>query len=62
MNRFRRLFVAWLTLIAAGWVTIPGWSTPAGAYPLDGYENTGIGRLEAQRLVQIGEMPGKKRP
>ena len=34
----------------------------AGAYPLDGYEKTGIGRLEAQRLVQIGEMPGKKRP
>jgi hypothetical protein len=38
------------------------WSTLAGAYPLDGYEKTQIGRLEAQRLVQIGEMPGKKRP
>ena len=34
----------------------------AGAYPLDGYEKTGIGRVEAQRLVQIGEKPGKKRP
>ena len=33
-----------------------------GAYPLDGYETTGIGRLEAQRLVQEGERPGKKRP
>jgi hypothetical protein len=32
------------------------------AYPLDGYESTGIGRLEHQRLVQIGEIPGKKRP
>jgi hypothetical protein len=34
----------------------------AGAYPLDGYEKTGIGRLEAQRLIQIGEAPGRKRP
>jgi hypothetical protein len=32
------------------------------AYPLDGYESTGIGRLEAQRLVQEGKKPGKKRP
>ena len=29
-------------------------SGPAHAYPLDGYESTGIGRLEAQRLVQEG--------
>jgi hypothetical protein len=56
MNRFRRSFVAWLTLVAAGWPLL------AGAYPLDGYEKTGIGRLEAQRLIQIGEKPGKKRP
>jgi hypothetical protein len=34
----------------------------ADAYPLDGYESTGIGRLEAQRLVQEGKKPGKKRP
>jgi len=33
-----------------------------GAYPLDGYESTGIGRLEAQRLVQEGKQPGRKRP
>jgi hypothetical protein len=32
------------------------------AYPLDGYETTGIGRLEHQRLVQEGKLPGKKRP
>ena len=37
-------------------------SSLAGAYPLDGYESTGIGRLEAQRLVQEGKKPGKKRP
>ena len=62
MNRFRGSTVAWLTPIAALWSAISGWSTPAGAYPLDGYEKTGVGRLEAQRLIQIGEMPGKKRP
>ena len=37
-------------------------SSLIGAYPLDGYESTGIGRLEAQRLVQEGKKPGKKRP
>ncbi len=34
----------------------------AHSYPLDGYESTGIPRLQAQRMVQEGEMPGKKRP
>jgi len=34
----------------------------AFAYPLDGYEHTGIYRLEAQRLVQTGKAKGKKRP
>jgi hypothetical protein len=34
----------------------------AGAYPLDGYESTGIGRLEGQRLIQEGKRAGKKRP
>ena len=34
----------------------------APAYPLDGYESTGIGRLLHQRLVQEGEIKGKKRP
>jgi hypothetical protein len=62
MNRFRGSFVAWLTLIAVGGSTLSGWPLLAGAYPLDGYERTGIGRLEAQRLIQVGEMPGKKRP
>lgn len=34
----------------------------AGAYPLDGYMSTGIGRLEAARQVAIGERAGKPRP
>ncbi len=62
MSRFRGSFVAWLTLIVALTLNAAVWPIPAGAYPLDGYETTGIGRLEAQRLVQIGEMPGRKRP
>jgi hypothetical protein len=32
------------------------------AYPLDGYESTGIMRLEVQRLIQVGEAQGRKRP
>ena len=35
---------------------------PARPYPLDGYARTGIARLEQQRLVQEGELPGRKRP
>lgn len=37
-------------------------STAASAYPLDGYETTGIPRLQAMRLMQEGELPGRKRP
>jgi hypothetical protein len=32
------------------------------AYPLDGYEATGIRRLLAIRLVEAGELPGPKQP
>jgi len=32
------------------------------AYPLDGYENTGIKRLDIQRMIQEGVVDGKKRP
>ncbi|MFQ5417853.1 MAG: peptidoglycan-binding protein [Myxococcota bacterium] len=32
------------------------------AYPLDGYETTGIGRLLHQRLIQEGVLSGRKRP
>ncbi len=31
-------------------------------YPLDGYKSKGIGRLQAARLVAIGQRPGKQRP
>jgi len=40
-------------------LTLPG---RAPAYPLDGYESTGIGRLLYQRLIQEGQIKGKKRP
>jgi hypothetical protein len=32
------------------------------AYPLDGYESTGIGRLLYQRMIQEGQIQGRKRP
>ena len=35
---------------------------PAAAYPLDGYDTTGIPRLLYQRWVQEGELKGRKRP
>ena len=31
-------------------------------YPLDGYPETGIGRIEAARLAVFGEMPGRQQP
>ncbi|MBI4696726.1 MAG: serine hydrolase [Gammaproteobacteria bacterium] len=34
----------------------------AQAYPLDSYAETRIGRLEAQRQVEAGEIPGEKQP
>jgi hypothetical protein len=40
-------------------LALPGF---ASAYPLDGYESTGIGRLLHQRLIQERAIPGKKRP
>ncbi len=42
---------------------ITGWACGSAAgYPLDGYESTGIYRLEAQRLIQTDQAAGKKRP
>ncbi len=32
----------------------------AGAYPIDGYEDSGIRRLEAYRLMNLGEIQGNK--
>ena len=34
----------------------------ARAYPLDGYESTGIPRLQGQRMIQEGLVKGRKRP
>ncbi len=55
-HRFRKLLVCALaaSTLAVGPSTVY-------AYPLDGYASTGIGRLEYQRLVQLGEIPGIKR-
>ena len=32
------------------------------AYPLDGYKETGIRRVEAARLAVLGKMRGRKQP
>lgn len=34
----------------------------AHAYPLDAYEQTGIGRIEWQRLIEQGELEGARQP
>jgi len=39
-----------------------GMAALAAGYPLDGYEASGIGRLEEARRVQAGELPGVKQP
>jgi len=50
----------WLAaVLALGLLGLPG---RAPGYPLDGYESTGIFRLEAQRLVQLGKAQGTPRP
>jgi hypothetical protein len=35
---------------------------PAGAWPVDGYPDTGIRRLEEQRLIAAGELKGTRQP
>ncbi len=51
-SRIAVLLCAGLAAAAAG----------VAAYPLDGYETTGIRRLLAIRLVQEGKLPGGKQP
>lgn len=58
LNRVKR--IAGIIGLAAG-VFVSGLSQ-LQAYPLDGYEKTGIPRLQAQRLMQEGKIDGKKRP
>ena len=55
MNKFTRL---WTLLV------LPALLTPAmvQAYPIDGYEDTGIRRIEGVRRVEDGTIPGRKQP
>ncbi|MGD8311532.1 MAG: peptidoglycan-binding domain-containing protein [Gammaproteobacteria bacterium] len=53
------LYLPAAACLAAGLMLLPG---AGNAYPLDGFESTGIGRLQAQLLVQEGRRPGRKRP
>ncbi len=41
---------------------VAGLSAPAAPYPIDGYDYTGIRRLEAARLTQAGERRGTRLP
>jgi hypothetical protein len=52
---FSRRQIALFILLAFG-------ASPAGAYPLDGYEETGLARLEYQRRIQEDQLKGRKRP
>ncbi|MGI9592044.1 MAG: peptidoglycan-binding protein [Myxococcota bacterium] len=54
-NRHRCLALASSLFLLA----LPG---TALSYPLDGYDYTGIKRLDVQRMVQDGKVKGKKRP
>ena len=38
------------------------WCAPLGAYPIDAYEKTGIGRLEVMRRIEAGTFKGRKQP
>jgi len=58
MNRHRGSAALGLLLVLC-LSTLPGRSL---AYPLDGYETTGIKRLDVQRMVQEGKANGTKRP
>ena len=51
-----RYFVIWKIFIAFLFPVV------SHAYPLDGYKETGIRRVEAARLAVIGEMRGRKQP
>ncbi|NNL84436.1 MAG: hypothetical protein HKP27_02230, partial [Myxococcales bacterium] len=53
MSGWRSRLLAGLILASAG---------SAHAYPLDGASDTGIQRLEAARLTQAGELPGRRLP
>ncbi len=46
-------------LLIGLWLFLPLFTTPAAGYPIDGYLETGIRRLERLRLWLAGELPGK---
>ena len=52
MNFFRKFFITTVLLLP---ITV-------NAYPLDGYQDTDIRRIEAARLSVLGEMPGRQQP
>ncbi len=60
--RSRRRAIAVLLAAGFGAAAVLGLRAPVRAYPLDGYERTGIPRLLYQRKVQEGELQGRKRP
>ncbi len=62
MTMTRATCWAYGTLIIAISLGMSLFVTVATAYPLDGHESTGIPRLQAQRLMQEGVIPGKQRP
>lgn len=44
------------------WLVLAAWAAALGAYPLDGYDHTGIGRLEGYRLAQEGKVRARRLP
>lgn len=48
--------------LALGTLVMIGLATVVQAYPLDGYAETGIRRLEFYRLAEMGEIRGRKLP
>ena len=54
--RFRTMLLSVLLAV----LTV--FAIPLGAYPIDGYEQTGIRRLEEQRLIAAGEIKGTRQP
>ena len=59
-HRTLKILITCLVICVAIWEV--GAFRPAGAYPIDGYETTRIGRLEVQRRVQAGLMDGQRQP
>lgn len=50
----------WVAVAVGATLLVPA-AAWLGAYPLDGYETTGIRRLKAYRMMQEGTMPGNVR-